>query len=1020
MTAYRNYMITLVLLISNVVYGYDVTTHQDISETALYSSSLSRSTFLFSIGINGGIDDPETKFPNSEGTERTIRFLLREGAKFEDNNIRPLFHFFDPVNDEGLLFTTSPNWALEDNGNTHALQDFSYTDARRYLFDALTSTNKDDRSNNFGRVFESLGRVIHHIQDMAQPQHTRLDQHLSLDWTDAELPFESRSRYERYTVGRSGSLPYSNDDYNGQKRLAFPKARDFWVTGSGAGMAEFSNNNFVSAGTNFQLINGQVAPSARYMSPVPNGITDELSPQQVFSVVPVSVQKECILNGLDCRMVFYGSTVQDNKIGKVYENKRASTLSIFDQDLQIYNKQAEYIDPDTGKSISADRVFSLNRFNFDAAHGFLIPRAVAYSAGLIDYFFRGRLEAVDAAFTERGITLKVKNAIDVEAIPEWVNETLQDRDALGNRSILQIAYDYEDAQGERQYNVSAAVDWRTGETLAPGQISSQPYEFVLPALPTGATNVNYRIVFKGQLGQESGAIAVGVAEPISGFIVTPNYVPNDGISGPRVIRRGSGRWKIEDVDFYPEAENIDWKGMYIRGKASKVLTWRGPPSRYFPDPNKAPSQIFSNAIYQNGEVFTYAPCPVYGAAITLDSAGKEWVVTICSGEAADTVYARPNTKNLNPGQYDADLNPEGWLMLNQFYLSTDQLVPNRPWFFNGDGTEAQTIRQLKLDPPHLQIPPYSELGEKTTRLKIIIDINQLSADLTDEQNTSGVLWSGQQIVSGGSGNWNKTYSGTVKGEYVVAVDYANNKEILCKIVTTGSGSGNAQHMSAQTASTQAGSGMGSYKEVLQCDGTFTVDLNSTVSTDTYSVSRSTNLDTGEVTGSAFLDDSEDAISVNSVLYLDARQNYAVVSYFHSKLTNNHKGTEISNICDGVIGTGESTVHEEYNKQLLINQKKKYMFTSPRNGSGSAACIGYRTFGKSTTYSYINYPYIYQLESGTGSWAADSNGNIAVSDSYFDYNKSEGGVYNYLTGGKLETLFPGASEQPSYTHLGVIK
>ena len=33
------------------------------------------------------------------------------------------------------------------------------------------------------------------------------------------------------------------------------------------------------------------------------------------------------------------------------------------------------------------RLFALNRFNFDDAHKILIPKAVSYSAGLINYFF---------------------------------------------------------------------------------------------------------------------------------------------------------------------------------------------------------------------------------------------------------------------------------------------------------------------------------------------------------------------------------------------------------------------------------------------------------------------------------------------------------------------------------------------------------------------------------------------------------------------------------------------------------
>lgn len=49
---------------------------------------------------------------------------------------------------------------------------------------------------------------------------------------------------------------------------------------------------------------------------------------------------------------------------------------------------------------------------------FLILIAVAYSAGLIDYFFRGRLEGEDVEFTDTGIRLRVKYAIDAFDPPE--------------------------------------------------------------------------------------------------------------------------------------------------------------------------------------------------------------------------------------------------------------------------------------------------------------------------------------------------------------------------------------------------------------------------------------------------------------------------------------------------------------------------------------------------------------------------------------------------------------------------
>lgn len=91
-------------------------------------------------------------------------------------------------------------------------------------------------------------------------------------------------------------------------------------------------------------------------------------------------------------MTFLQNTVVDAHTGESKANKCAATLSIFDQDLRASGRTVSVADPITGTTVVTDRVFSLNRFNFDAAHDFLIPRAVGYSTGLIDYFFRGKID----------------------------------------------------------------------------------------------------------------------------------------------------------------------------------------------------------------------------------------------------------------------------------------------------------------------------------------------------------------------------------------------------------------------------------------------------------------------------------------------------------------------------------------------------------------------------------------------------------------------------------------------------
>ena len=97
--------------------------------------------------------------------------------------------------------------------------------------------------------------IIHHIQDMAQPQHVRNDAHCNGDLEGvACYGFHNPSHFEIYTNEQmvSGLGNINCESYPELNLNVFSEVRDFWVTdnGDGLGMAEFTNRNFVSAGPN--------------------------------------------------------------------------------------------------------------------------------------------------------------------------------------------------------------------------------------------------------------------------------------------------------------------------------------------------------------------------------------------------------------------------------------------------------------------------------------------------------------------------------------------------------------------------------------------------------------------------------------------------------------------------------------------------------------------------------------------------------------------------------------------------
>jgi len=160
-----------------------------MSEQAVKTSVLYRdSAVLQNLGLKVAVDDDYQSFPNSKNGEKNIVNLVKDGANFEDDDRRPLNHFYDPAHPDrsgarGRPLTAgvelgrkSPDWALEQPAEI-AEQEFSLKDAGDYLYRALTLPSLQERKQYFGRTFETLGHIIHHLQDMAQPQHVRNDAH---------------------------------------------------------------------------------------------------------------------------------------------------------------------------------------------------------------------------------------------------------------------------------------------------------------------------------------------------------------------------------------------------------------------------------------------------------------------------------------------------------------------------------------------------------------------------------------------------------------------------------------------------------------------------------------------------------------------------------------------------------------------------------------------------------------------------------------------------------------------------
>lgn len=174
---------------SHAAMAYDPLTHEEMTDFAVGKSQLKQGdgSLLKNLGLRS-LNAKGQEFPNGAGKSLTIIKLFRFGANEEDSPffppIRSKHHFYDPVHDRPLTIAEvigaekSPDWALANVGQFSS-QQYSYANAREYFFRALTKASQTERDKNWGLLFQSLGQVIHHIQDMAQPEHTRNDPHLA-------------------------------------------------------------------------------------------------------------------------------------------------------------------------------------------------------------------------------------------------------------------------------------------------------------------------------------------------------------------------------------------------------------------------------------------------------------------------------------------------------------------------------------------------------------------------------------------------------------------------------------------------------------------------------------------------------------------------------------------------------------------------------------------------------------------------------------------------------------------------
>ena len=456
------------------VSALEVPTHRLVNSQAALLSP------LFQKHLRDGLGFPmslSTVLRDASGKAFSIQRWLDEGGATEDDWFRFLRHFHDPLKpwdaaglDLGISHhESSVRWMQQPQQGGMSTGGFaSWGDARRLYYDALTEPRADRRDALWAYFFQTLGQIMHLVVDASVPEHTRNDPHplgghtprgsyeywVSAQHSTPLLENTFVSRFLSVPIGfvpdilqlpgpageRIATVPVARlidaDRYDGSNPYVTVDQRDPRA-GVSAGLAEIANANFYSEDT----FHGA------YPSPTEDGL--------------VRVN----LDAPSGRVRRYWS--------------RPAGLGL----LPANPLRAECASEAYGTELPPYPCMDGVVWNQVAAH--MLPRAVGYASGVLDYFFRGSLVVTGVVWTPDGITLSVQNtgAEEMEGVFE-VYARHQPGSAVERRSRLAVL--------------------EGGEPVLLGPGDEWWFDLPLPAdiVPTAS----HVLVFKGRVGLEEEAV----------------------------------------------------------------------------------------------------------------------------------------------------------------------------------------------------------------------------------------------------------------------------------------------------------------------------------------------------------------------------------------------------------------------------------------------------------------------------------------------------------------------------------
>lgn len=451
---------------------------------------------------------------------------IRDGGAYEDEPMytRSFNHFHNPLKTWDRAgfkgtFQSSIIWA-QDQGAFGSLWggNFSWNRVREYFYIGLTGKDfngtlmaytQSEKEKYYSKTFQGIGQIMHLVQDVSVPAHTRNDAHViayhyelavdkfrkNFDPVFAEAvanPIIFDPAIRAYPSNPLAPIPiasiWDTDRYD-------PVNPDPLVTVGGAiGLSEYTNANFVSEGLLSANFRDFPYPRSQDTAIIGKAITSPL--------------------GTYTRQYYSKNCCGETNSGHGYLLAAVDYLDYWRQKHPLLSAGLPKI------PVLDDNVYK------DYA-ALLIPRAVGYSAGLLYYFFRGDIEitlpnsgvyalAENGAVGFREMKLLARNtsANGEEMTDGTIELVIGYRRAIDD-PFVNYPEDYAfRAENEMSYIV---VPEKNGIRSIPSNESVElTFDLSQTPVPLQAINLLIRLIYHGRLGNEDGAVVVGfkdISEP---------------------------------------------------------------------------------------------------------------------------------------------------------------------------------------------------------------------------------------------------------------------------------------------------------------------------------------------------------------------------------------------------------------------------------------------------------------------------------------------------------------------------